>query len=572
MGRIVGIDLGTSTSEVAIFENGKPTVIPNLDGDIITPSVVGISDEGVIIVGKNARDQMLLKPNDTVIEVKRLMGSTSKLIVGGKEYSPEEISSFILKYLIDSACKYTGEVVNRAVITVPAYFSDEQRRATVEAGRLAGIKVERIINEPTAASLDYGIKHMEDCKNLLVYDLGGGTLDVTILEMFEGVMDVKASSGNNKLGGKDFDQSIMDYLIESFQSQYGKDISEDSRAIMRLKDESEKCKIELSKSSSYQISLPFFWEYNGNPVSLEKEITKEFFEGLIKEKVESTKKQIDIALNDSGLQKSDIDMILLVGGSTRIPYIKQFIERTLGKTPEALVDPDLAVVRGASVQAGIINDDLSSEKDIMITDVCPYTLGTSVLALVGGIPNHDVFDVIIPRNVTIPVEKEKIYYTAVDNQEAVEITAYQGDFKKASMNNLLGKFMLHNIPLAPASEQKIKISFSYDVNGILQVEGVILSTGEKAKLTIDTSRSDITKEVNTDGWADVQNAKKFRAIINKASRLIESDEAGIFHAEIQSLVKKLKIGLVEGKDMEELNMIKSEIADILYELSSEDGV
>ncbi len=572
MGIIVGIDLGTSTSEIAILKNGKPEVIPNLDGEFITPSVVGVSDEGNIIVGKAARDQLLLKPNDTIIEVKRLMGTSSKLAIGGEEYSPQEISSFIISYLIESAQKFIGEDVDRAVITVPAYFSDEQRRATIEAGKLAGIKVERIINEPTAASLDYGIEHMEDCKNILVYDLGGGTLDVTVLEMFEGVMDVKASSGNNKLGGKDFDQSIMDYLMEYFHSLYQKDISDDNRAMMRLKDEAEKCKIELSKSSSYQVSLPFFAEYNGNPVSLEKEITKELFEELIKEKVESTKKQIDIALNDSGLNKSDIDLILLVGGSTRIPYVKNFIERALDKSPEAVVDPDLAVVRGASIQAGIINEDLSSDKDIMITDVCPYTLGTSILDFIGGIPDHDVFDVIIPRNITIPATKEKIYYTVADNQEEVEITVYQGDFKKASMNNLLGKFTLENIPPAPASEQKIKISFSYDVNGILQVEGTIVKTGENAKITIDTSKSDIAEEINTDGWEDVQNARKFRAVINKASRIIENNEAGIFHTEIESLIKKLKIGLVEGVDIEELNMIKNEVTDILYELSSEDGI
>ena len=372
MDSIVAIDLGTSTSEIAILKDGKPFVITNHLGEYITPSVVGLSNEGRIIVGKEARDQLLLKPDDTVVEVKRLMGSGQTVSMGGREYTPQQISAYILAYLLDCARKYTGKDIDRAVITVPAYFSDTQRRATVEAGKLAGIKVERIINEPTAAALDYGLEHMEECQNILIYDLGGGTLDVTVLEMFEGVLDVKASSGNNRLGGKDFDQRLMDYLLDKFTSQYGVDISDDKRSMIRLKEAAEKVKIALSSQEDYRLLIPFFASVKGNPVSLEETVSRETFEGLIQDLIDSTEKQINIALADAHFSAADIDLILLIGGSTRIPYVRRFIERTLGKSPQSLVDPDLAVVRGAAVQAGILDNQLSAEKDIVITDVCPY--------------------------------------------------------------------------------------------------------------------------------------------------------------------------------------------------------
>lgn len=569
MSRIVGIDLGTSTSEISVFMDGKPCVIPNHIGEYITPSVVGISDEGIIIAGKEAQEQFLLKPEDTVMEVKRLMGTNMKVSMGGNEYSPQEISSYILKYLIQCAENYLGEKVERAVITVPAYFSDEQRKATVEAGKLAGVKVERIINEPTAASLDYGIDHMEECKNILVYDLGGGTLDVTVLEMFEGVMDVKASSGNNRLGGKDFDNDLMDFCLEKFTSKYEIDVSGDKRAMMRLKRECEKCKIALSINYEYSIVLPFFAEVDKNPVSLEEVIDRELFESLIKSKIYSTRDQIQSALKDSGLTKEDVDFILLVGGSTRIPLVKKFIENELEKIPGSHVDPDLAVVRGASIQAGILNDEISSKDGILITDVCPYTLGVSVLGYIGGIPVDDIFDVIIPRNITIPVTKEKIYGTVQDNQTAVEIKVYQGENKKASANNFLGNFMIENIPPEPAFKQKVNIAFSYDTNGILQVEGTIVNTGEKVDITVETTGVEMVKEIDLDAWKDAPDSRKYRAVINKAEKLINNDEAELHEIDMDMLIRQIKKGLLEGEDKAVLNKYKDELSEILYAIEEE---
>jgi molecular chaperone DnaK len=569
MSSIVGIDLGTSTSEIAVLKEGKPFVIPNHLGEYITPSVVGLSDDERVIVGKEARDQLLLKPNDTVIEVKRLMGGGTTVSMGGKEYTPPQISSFIVGYLVDCARKYLSEDIDRAVITVPAYFSDTQRRATVEAGKLAGIKVERIINEPTAAALDYGIEHMQECQNILVYDLGGGTLDVTVLEMFEGVLDVKASSGNNQLGGKDFDQRLMDYLLNRFTAQYNVDVSEDKRALMRLKEAAEKCKMALSEQEEHHLVIPLFADVAGNPVSLEETVSRETFEGLIKELIDSTAKQINTALADARIGAEDIDLVLLVGGSTRIPYVQRFIEKTLGQAPRSLVDPDLAVVRGAAVQGGILNDELSAEKGIVITDVCPYTLGISVLDYVGGFPVTDAYDAIIPRNVTIPVAKEKIYGTVADNQTQVEINVYQGEYRKASHNNFLGKFLLKGIPPAPAFQEKISVSFSYDVNGILQVEGKIVSSGKKANLVIETTGVDMVKEIDLEGWEKAPHARKYKAIIKKAGRMVENGEARYYALEMESLIRKIKTGLVQGEKPETLDLFKEELHEIIYDLTEE---
>lgn len=569
MSRIVGIDLGTSTSEIAVLKDGKPYVIPNRNGSHITPSVVGVLEDGSIIVGEQAKEQLLLRPQDTVMEIKRLMGTDSKVEMAGKQYSPQEISSFILKYLMDCAKEHLGETVDSAVITVPAYFSDEQRKATVEAGKLAGIRVERIINEPTAASLDYGIDHMEECRNVLVYDLGGGTLDVTVLEMFEGVLEVKASSGNNRLGGKDFDTAVMDYLLEQFVSEHGVDPSEDARAMMRLKEVAEKCKISLSSMEEYRVMLPFFASVGSKPVALEKPVNRETFEALIKDEVESTGRQILSALEDSKLKPTDIDLVLLIGGSTRIPFVASFVERILGKEPQSLVDPDLAVVRGAAVQAAILSNELSSERDIMITDVCPYTLGVSILGFIGGFPDDDVFDVIIPRNITIPTIKEKVYGTVGDSQTAVEVKVFQGEYKKASRNNFLGRFRMEGIPEAPAFEQKIRVSFSYDVNGILSVEGIIASTGEKVRIAVDTTGVDMNCEVDVSGWKDMPDARRFRLLINKAERLLLNEETGGNEMLIDSLVIDIKTGLVTGRPVAELMKLKDELQGLLYDLEED---
>jgi len=569
MSRIVGIDLGTSTSEIAVIEDGKPFVLPNHLGEYITPSVVGTSDGGEIIVGQEARDQLLLKPNETVIEVKRFMGSGESVSMGGKEYSPQEISSFILAYLIDCAQKHLGENIDRAVISVPAYFSDTQRRATVEAGKLAGIKVERIINEPTAAALDYGIDHLDQYQNVLVYDLGGGTLDVTVLEMFAGVLDVKASCGNNQLGGKDFDRCLVDHILDKFTAQYKIDVSADKKAMMRLKDAVEKAKVALSTQPQAELLIPFFTNVGGNPVSLETTISREIFESLIKELIDSTADQIKIALSDAGLGSSELDLILLVGGSTRIPYVRHFIEQTLGQAPQSLIDPDLAVVRGAAIQAGLLDERFSGDNEMIITDVCPFTLGTSILSYSSGFPDGDVYDVILPRNVTIPVVREKVYGTAVDDQTKVEVDVYQGEFKKASHNNFLGKFVLSGIPPAPAFQEKVSISYAYDVNGILQVEAKILSTGNKAGLTIETTGVEMIREVDTTGWDKVPAARRYRAIIKKAGRMVENGEA-LYHAnEMDSLIAKLKTALIQGEKADVLNRYKEELHKMIYELTEE---
>ncbi|MHC6180182.1 Hsp70 family protein [Clostridium sp. JNZ X4-2] len=565
--KIVGIDLGTSTSEIAVFENGKSKVIKNKDEEYITPSVVGISENNELVVGNDARAQLILRPDKTVMEIKRLMGSEKKVQMGDKQYRPEEISSFILSYLKECAEEYLEEKVERAVITVPAYFTDEQRRATVEAGKLAGFKVERIINEPTAAALTYGIDRMENNEYVLVYDLGGGTLDVTLLEMFDGVLEVKASSGNNQLGGKDFDDRIITYVVDNFYEKYGIDLRNDIKAMVRIKEAAEACKVKLSSLGEYRIVLPFIAYSDNEPLSIDMTVTREIFEELIEDLVESTKAQIDVVLADSLVAKEKINTILLVGGSTRVPLVKNFLQRIFNREPESFVDPDLAVVMGAAIQSAILNQDLSSETDILITDVCPYTLGIEVLEVFNGIPIPDGYSVLINRNTTIPVVKEGVYYTASDRQTKVEIKIYQGDYKKASSNNFLGKFILSDIPPAPAGEQRVKVKFTYDVNGILQVEAIILSTGKNAGITIETTGVEMDKEVELESWENVKGSRKYRRFIKKAEKYIsEHHDADSY--ELESLLKDLKKAIIAG-DSELAEVLDQNITDMMYELEEE---
>ncbi|WP_368490556.1 Hsp70 family protein [Clostridium sp. BJN0013] len=566
MSKIIGIDLGTSTSEVAVLENGKPFVIKNKEGKLITPSVVGISDSGAIIVGEYAKEQLLVKPDETVMEVKRLMGTDKKVSMGDNEYTPQQISAHILEYLKSCAEDYIGEQIERAVITVPAYFTDEQRRATVEAGGIAGFKVERIINEPTAAALAYGIEHMEDEKHILVYDLGGGTLDVTLLEMFEGVLEVKASSGNNKLGGKDFDEKLMDMLIKDFEKEEGVDLKKDLRAVARIKEAAENCKIVLSTKNEYDINLPFIAEKNGEPIGLVRKVTKGQFEELIWELVKSTEEPINVVLKDAELLKTDIDIVLLVGGSTRIPLVKEFLQETLDKEPKTLVDPDMAVVMGAAIQAGIINNELSQDKDILITDVCPYTLGIETLGFLGGIPVADVYDIIIPRNLTIPVIKEKIYGTVVENQEKVEIKIYQGDRKKASMNNFLGNFTLSGIPANRAFEEKIKVKFMYDINGILQVGAQIVSTGKQASISIETTGVKLEEEMDLNLWKKSTKARKFKGIIKRAENMLDEYFESEEYDELDEIVRELKKAIIKEDDDEKIQELEEKLSDILFDM------
>lgn len=564
--RIVGIDLGTSTSEIAVFENGKAIVINNLSGEPITPSVVGISMENELVVGKEAKDQLIIRPESTVMEVKRLMGSGNTVQMNGKEYRPEEISSYILGYLKECAENYLGEKVERAVITVPAYFTEKQRRATVEAGKLSGFKVERIINEPTAAALTYGIERLGKNENLLVYDLGGGTLDVTLLEMFEGVLEVKASSGNNMLGGKDFDDKLINYLVNDFYEKYAIDLSKDIKAMVRLKEAAEICKVRLSDLKEYKILLPFIADIDHEPLAIETTITREDFEKLIQGLVESTKSQINIVLKDSALKEDEINTILLVGGSTRIPYVKKFLQRIFNKKTSSLVDPDLAVVMGAAIQSAILSDELTAETDILITDVCPYTLGVEILDDFNGMPIPDGYSIIINRNTTIPVAKEQVYYTAEDGQTEVDIKIYQGDYKKASMNNFLGNFKLSDIPEARAGDERIKVRFSYDVNGILQVESTILSTGKNAKITIETTGVEMEKEIDVDAWEESEGSRKYRRLIKKVEKHMSNNE-NEDSLEMDGLLRKLKRAIIKGNN--ELAVeIDEELTDWMYELEA----
>lgn len=571
MSYILGIDLGTSTSEVAVFKDGEPVIIPNIEGKLIMPSIVGMDEYGEIIVGEKAKEQLLLRPSHTAIEVKRLMGEDTKVFLGDREFSPVEISSHIVKHLAYSAFKYLDENIESAVITVPAYFTDKQRKATIEAGKLAGLNVERIINEPTAASLDYGINNMDATKNLLIYDLGGGTLDVTVLELFEGVVEVKASAGNNKLGGKDFDQAIIDYVKDYAKKDLGLDIT-DARALIRIKDSAEKCKIALSKEESYRIDLPLIGEVNGGAVNLALDITRELFDELIKNMVDSTKEQIEVALEDANLKVDDIDNVLLVGGSTRIPYVAKFIESVFGKNPLTSVDPDLAVVRGASIQGAILNGQLSSQTDIMLTDVCPYTLGVECakgefLAMETGF-----FDPIINRNTTIPTKQQKKYCTSHPMQTSVDIRVYQGDSPRVDDNIFLGEFKLSGIPKNAFNVEPIDVSFMYDANGILQVEAIVCSTGTKANISIDSKNVELEEEVDYSNWKQAQLARKYRATINKADRLVAQNEYEYDDVDIAMLESgaiALKKALVKEASKEELDRLHEELNSTIYDVMQE---
>ncbi|KYH35259.1 chaperone protein DnaK [Clostridium tepidiprofundi DSM 19306] len=565
MKKIIGIDLGTSTSEIAILRNGKPEVLKNSQGKYIIPSVVGINENNEIIVGEDASEQFILRPECTIKEVKRLMGSSKKITLGNNTYTPEEISSFILKYLKEMAQEVLKEDINSVVLTVPAYFTDEQRRATVKAGELAGLKVERIINEPTAAALSYGIEHMKNEEHILVYDLGGGTLDVTVLEMFDGILEVKASSGNNHLGGKDFDEALMNEIFDSFYKEYNIDLRCDLRAKSRVKKEAEECKISLSSNDEYLIELPFIAEKNNEPVMIQRKISRKEFERLINPLIESTMKPINIALEDAKLSVEDIDVILLVGGSTRIPLVKEFIKNIFNIEPKCMVDPDLAVVKGAAIQAAILNNELSKESDILITDVCPYTLGIETLEFMGGMPMPDCYSVIIPRNTTIPTAKEEIYSTVIDNQEIVEIKIYQGDNKRASNNNLLGEFKLTGLPKAPAGQEKIRVKFVYDVNGILKVDAEIVSKGEKAGIIIETTGVSMNEEVDLSKWIEAPKIKRYKKIIETAEGFLSRvDEYE--YSSLENSINKLKKALIKEEDDEVLKNIKSELADLLFDL------